>query len=94
MTESGSSWNGTMPQPWSRCDRRQSPRRAGGLRPRRREAVELRTPARVRTRHRQPKPGHLFWEGEEKTVEEFRQIMERERRLIYEFEITRTYGIH
>jgi PPOX class probable F420-dependent enzyme len=43
---------------------------------------------------RQPKPGHLFWEGEEKTVDEFRQIMERERRLIYEFEITRTYGMH
>jgi PPOX class probable F420-dependent enzyme len=45
-------------------------------------------------RPRQPKPGHLFWEGEEKTVDEFRQIMERERRLIFEFEITRTYGMH
>jgi PPOX class probable F420-dependent enzyme len=43
---------------------------------------------------RRPAPGHLFWEGQERTVEEFVRIMEEEERLIYEFEITRTYGMH
>jgi PPOX class probable F420-dependent enzyme len=41
---------------------------------------------------RQPAPGHLLWEGEEKTETEFLRIMEEQQRLIYEFEITRTYG--
>jgi PPOX class probable F420-dependent enzyme len=38
-------------------------------------------------------PGGLFWEGQEKSPEEFRRIMAEERRLIYEFEIHRAYGM-
>jgi hypothetical protein len=40
-----------------------------------------------------PSPGHIFWEGAEKTVEEFRRIMVEQRRLIYEFTISRVYGM-
>jgi PPOX class probable F420-dependent enzyme len=43
---------------------------------------------------RQPQPGNLFWEGQERSVEEFQRIMVEEQRLIYEFEVTRTYGLH
>jgi hypothetical protein len=38
-------------------------------------------------------PGTLFWEGTPRTADEFLQIMIAERRLIYEFQITRTYGM-
>jgi hypothetical protein len=38
-------------------------------------------------------PGNLFWEGKEKTPEEFLRIMADERRLIYEFAIHRVYGL-
>jgi hypothetical protein len=38
-------------------------------------------------------PGKLLWNGEEKTEEEFRRIMRDEQRLIYEFEVQRTYGM-
>lgn len=41
-----------------------------------------------------PPPGKLLWEGEEKTREEFLQIMVDEQRLIYEFEVHRTYGMY
>jgi PPOX class probable F420-dependent enzyme len=41
-----------------------------------------------------PKPGHLAWYGQEKTIEEFRQAMVDEQRLIYEFEIKRAYGMY
>jgi PPOX class probable F420-dependent enzyme len=43
---------------------------------------------------RQPAPGHLFWERQERTVEEFVRIMEAEERLIYEFDVLRSYGMH
>jgi Pyridoxamine 5'-phosphate oxidase len=39
-----------------------------------------------------PTPGTLLWNGEEKQPEEFLRIMAEERRLVYEFEILRTYG--
>jgi PPOX class probable F420-dependent enzyme len=39
-------------------------------------------------------PGGLFWEGQEKSPEEFRRIMAEQRRLIYEFEIHRAYGMY
>lgn len=40
-----------------------------------------------------PPPGTLFWEGTPKTTEEFLQIMVDEQRLIYQFEITNSYGM-
>lgn len=40
-----------------------------------------------------PPPGALFWEGTLKTTEEFLQIMADEKRLIYEFAITGSYGM-
>ncbi len=42
---------------------------------------------------RPPSPGHLYWEGDERTEDEFRELMRAEGRLIYEFEIVRTYGL-
>ena len=42
---------------------------------------------------RQP-PGKVLWNGEEKSQEEFLRIMVEEERLIYEFEITRAYGMY
>jgi PPOX class probable F420-dependent enzyme len=41
-----------------------------------------------------PEPGWLFWNGAPKTEDEFRAIMVEERRLIYEFEIRRAYGLY
>jgi PPOX class probable F420-dependent enzyme len=40
-----------------------------------------------------PPPGHLMWFGKPKPREEFLQAMIDERRLIYEFEVTREYGL-
>jgi PPOX class probable F420-dependent enzyme len=40
-----------------------------------------------------PAPGMLLWEGTERTHEEFLQIMVAERRLIYQFEVSRAYGL-
>lgn len=40
-----------------------------------------------------PAPGHLMWFGKQKTREEFLQQMLEERRLIYEFDVTREYGL-
>ena len=40
-----------------------------------------------------PSPGTVIWEGRERTFEEFLKIMVDEGRLIYEFEITRVYGL-
>jgi hypothetical protein len=37
--------------------------------------------------------GTLLWEGTPRTTDEFLQIMTNEQRLIYEFEVTRTYGL-
>lgn len=37
--------------------------------------------------------GHLYWEMQERTEEEFRDIMREQDRLIYEFDILRTYGV-
>jgi PPOX class probable F420-dependent enzyme len=37
--------------------------------------------------------GKLWWMDGEKTLEEFVEIMRQERRLIYEFEIHRAYGL-
>lgn len=47
-----------------------------------------------RSSPQQPSPGHLLWYGQEKTIEEFRQTMVEEGRLIYEFEIKRAYGLY
>jgi PPOX class probable F420-dependent enzyme len=40
-----------------------------------------------------PPPGQLMWYGKPKTREEFLQAMIDERRLIYEFDVTREYGL-
>lgn len=40
-----------------------------------------------------PPPGHLYWEGGLRTEEEFLDFMRDERRLIYEFDVLRTYGL-
>ena len=42
----------------------------------------------------QPAPGRITWFGQEKTEEEFLQIMVDEQRLLYEFEVTRAYGMY
>ncbi|MEX0683943.1 MAG: pyridoxamine 5'-phosphate oxidase family protein [Dehalococcoidia bacterium] len=42
----------------------------------------------------QPRPRHLMWFGQEKTIDEFREAMIEEQRLIYEFEIQRAYGMY
>jgi hypothetical protein len=41
-----------------------------------------------------PGPGKLLWEGTERTLEEFRRVMVEEQRLIYQFEVIRTYGMY
>jgi PPOX class probable F420-dependent enzyme len=38
--------------------------------------------------------GNLLWQGAECTPEEFLQIMAEEQRIIYEFEVVRTYGLY
>lgn len=40
-----------------------------------------------------PSPGHLYWEMQERTEDEFSDIMREQDRLIYEFDILRTYGL-
>jgi PPOX class probable F420-dependent enzyme len=40
-----------------------------------------------------PSPGHLFWEGKEVGHEQFLRTMVEERRLIYQFEVHRAYGM-
>jgi PPOX class probable F420-dependent enzyme len=40
-----------------------------------------------------PAPGKLLWQGIDRTPEEFRQLMVDERRLIYQFEVHRAYGM-
>ena len=40
-----------------------------------------------------PAPGNLLWNGVEVGPEEFRRIMAAERRLIYQFEVVRAYGL-
>lgn len=51
------------------------------------QALQLRLPT-------PPQPGHLQWYGQQKTIAEFRQQMIDEQRLIYEFEVTRSYGMY
>jgi PPOX class probable F420-dependent enzyme len=41
-----------------------------------------------------PAPGHLVWEGTERSTEEFLRIMVEEQRLIYEFQVIRCYGLY
>lgn len=41
----------------------------------------------------QPKPGHLMWFGQEKTIDAFKKTMVDEERLIYQFETLRGYGM-
>jgi PPOX class probable F420-dependent enzyme len=41
-----------------------------------------------------PSPGHLLWSGEERSFDEFLRIMVEEQRLIYEFEVSRGYGMY
>ena len=38
-------------------------------------------------------PDTLFWEGTPRTIDEFIRVMTEEQRLIYEFEVTRSYGL-
>ena len=40
-----------------------------------------------------PAPGHLLWNGQERTTDEFPAIMEQEQRLIYELQPVRAYGL-
>ncbi|HXH21097.1 MAG TPA: pyridoxamine 5'-phosphate oxidase family protein [Dehalococcoidia bacterium] len=46
-----------------------------------------------RSLDRPPGSGHLFWEGTERPLDEFLRIMREEQRLIYEFDVLRTYGM-
>jgi PPOX class probable F420-dependent enzyme len=39
-------------------------------------------------------PGMIFWEGTERTREDFLRIMVEEQRLIYQFEVVRFYGLY
>src|SRR5690606_34431221 len=39
-------------------------------------------------------PGNLIWEGTERTPEEFVEVMRKEQRLIYEFEVLKAYGMY
>ncbi len=41
-----------------------------------------------------PAPGHVMWFGQEKSEKEFLDIMVEEQRLIYEFHVTRAYGMY
>jgi PPOX class probable F420-dependent enzyme len=41
-----------------------------------------------------PGPGKLLWYGAEKTIDEFKQAMRDEQRLIYEFDVVRSYGMY
>jgi PPOX class probable F420-dependent enzyme len=41
-----------------------------------------------------PAPGKILWEGTERSHEEFLRIMVDERRLIYQFEVIRFYGLY
>jgi PPOX class probable F420-dependent enzyme len=40
-----------------------------------------------------PAPGNVIWMGKEQTAEEFVRTMAAEQQLIYQFEITRAYGM-
>ena len=40
------------------------------------------------------KPGYLSWFGQEKTYDEMRQMMVADKRLIYQFEVKRAYGLY
>ena len=40
-----------------------------------------------------PAPGNVNWFGKEMTPDEFREAMVKEKRLVYEFEIERAYGM-
>ena len=42
----------------------------------------------------QPAPGRIAWFGQERTEEEFLQIMVDEQRLLYQFDVTRAYGMY
>jgi len=42
---------------------------------------------------RAPKPGHIMWAGQERSIDDFLQIMVAEKRLIYQCEITRVYRL-
>ena len=48
----------------------------------------------VMQRDQAPTPGKISWFGAERTIEEFVQIMKDEGRLIYEFEVERSYGMY
>jgi uncharacterized pyridoxamine 5'-phosphate oxidase family protein len=39
-------------------------------------------------------PGKLNWYGTPKTHDEFKQLMVEEKRIIYEFEVLRSYGLY
>jgi Pyridoxamine 5'-phosphate oxidase len=41
-----------------------------------------------------PAPGNVLWEGTERSPEEFLRIMVEQQRLIYQFEVLRSYGLH
>ncbi len=40
-----------------------------------------------------PSPRSVLWEGTERSADEFLRIMEEQRRLIYQFEVVRSYGM-
>jgi Pyridoxamine 5'-phosphate oxidase len=40
-----------------------------------------------------PPPGHLMWFGKPLNLDDFRKTMVDERRLIYQFEVNRAYGL-
>jgi PPOX class probable F420-dependent enzyme len=48
----------------------------------------------VMQRDQTPAPGKILWYGAERTIDEFLQLMKDEGRLIYEFEVTRSYGMY
>jgi hypothetical protein len=41
-----------------------------------------------------PSEGHILWYGQPKTIDEFKQAMVDEQRIIYEFHVVRAYGLY
>jgi PPOX class probable F420-dependent enzyme len=41
-----------------------------------------------------PEPGKLMWAGRQVSYDEFLRIMVEERRLVYQLEVERAYGLH
>ena len=58
-----------------------------------RDAPELNLRLFEEMQQGQAPPGRIAWFGSEHTTDEFLQIMRDERRLIYQFNVERSYGV-